>query len=93
MLDGELTSGSTLLFYTRHPLNLVNGRVNGPWFGSFWPDAPHIFTDDAGLRRAWASARTIYLLTYETSRINELRRSGSVRVFAASGGKMILTNR
>ncbi len=93
MLDGELTSGSTLLFYTRHPLILVNGRVNGPWFGSFWPDAPHIFTDDAGLRRAWASARTIYLLTYETSRINELRRSGSVRVFAASGGKMILTNR
>ncbi len=93
MLDGELTSGSTLLFYTRHPLIFVNGRVNGPWFGSFWPDAPGVFTDEAGLHRAWASAQQVYLLTYEPARMNDLRRVAPVRVFAASSGKMILTNR
>jgi 4-amino-4-deoxy-L-arabinose transferase-like glycosyltransferase len=93
MLDGELTSGSTLLFYTQHPLQLVNGRVNGPWFGSFWPDAPPIFDDEASLHRRWASLQRVYLLTYEKTRIADLQRSGPVRIFAASGGKMILTNR
>jgi len=93
ILDGELTSGSTLLFYTRHPLQLVNGRVNGPWFGSFWPDAPHIFEDDNSLRHQWSGSQRIYLLTYQQSRIGDLQRYGTVHLFAASGGKMILTNR
>jgi len=31
MIDGELTSGSTLLFYTGQPAHFVNGRVNGAW--------------------------------------------------------------
>ncbi|AFL89779.1 PMT family glycosyltransferase, 4-amino-4-deoxy-L-arabinose transferase [Terriglobus roseus DSM 18391] len=93
MLDGELTSGSTLLFYTRHPLQLVNGRVNGPWFGSFWPDAPHIFEDEASLHRAWAGSQRVYLLTYEKPRIADLQKFAPVRIFAESGGKMILTNK
>ena len=93
LLDGELTSGSTLLFYTRHPVVLVNGRVNGPWFGSFWPDAPPVFTDEEGLHGAWAGSRKVYLLTYKTSRIADLERIAPVRIFAASGGKMVLTNR
>ncbi len=93
MLDGELTSGSTLLFYTRHPLVFVNGRVNGPWFGSFWPDAPSVFIDEAGLRRAWAGPQPVYLLTYQETRVNDLQRFAPVHVFASSGGKLILTNR
>ncbi|MGI4855160.1 MAG: ArnT family glycosyltransferase [Janthinobacterium lividum] len=93
LLDGELTSGSTLLFYTGHPLLLVNGRVNGPWFGSMWPDAPRIFPDEADLHRAWAAGRRVFLLTYDKPRIADLQRFAPVRVFAAAGGKMILTNR
>lgn len=92
-LDGELTSGSSLLFYTQHPLVLVNGRVNGPWFGSFWPDTPPIFADEAALRRAWTGPQRIFLLTYEESREADLRRLGPTRVYAASGGKLVLTNR
>ncbi len=92
-LDGELTSGSTLLFYTRHPLVLVNGRVNGPWFGSFWPDAPPVFADEAALQQAWTGPQHLYLLTYSTARTVQLQRLGPTRVFAASGGKFILTNR
>ena len=92
-LDGELTSGSTMLFYTRHPLVLVNGRVNGPWFGSFWPDAPSIFATESDLRRAWTGPQRIFLLTYEASRAADLARLGPTRVFAASGGKLVLVNR
>ena len=54
LIDGELTSGSTLLFYTRQPAHFVNGRVNGTWYGSFWPDAPAVFDDNASLDRLWA---------------------------------------
>ena len=97
VIDGELTSGSTLLFYTpQRPerILLVNGRVNGPWFGSFWPDAPHIFVDDAMLDELWAGPHRVFLLTYNPQhRTADLGRFGTVQDFAHSGGKTILTNR
>lgn len=80
LIDGELTSGSSLLFYTRQPALLVNGRVNGPWFGSFWPGSswpagswpgssgidglPSIFLSDQDLARLWRGPHRIFLLTY-----------------------------
>jgi hypothetical protein len=112
VIDGELTAGSTLLFYTpisskaassplkgaRNPpennhVFLVDGRENGPWFGSFWPDSPHIFLDDAGLRRLWAGPHRVFLLTYHPERRGAgLSRFGPVLDFAHAGGKTILTN-
>jgi 4-amino-4-deoxy-L-arabinose transferase-like glycosyltransferase len=96
LIDGELTAGSTLLFYTATPAPntlLVNGHINGPWFGSFWPDAPHIFDSDADLHHLWAGPTRVFLLTYHpTTRINDLTPFGPVHMFAASGGKTILTN-
>lgn len=94
MIDGEMTSGSTLLFYTRQSAHLVNGRINGPWYGSFWPDSPAVFDDDASLARLWASPRRIFLLTYHPAeRTADLSPYGPVRTLAAAGGKSILTNR
>jgi 4-amino-4-deoxy-L-arabinose transferase-like glycosyltransferase len=94
LIDGELTSGSTLLFYTRQPAHFVNGRVNGTWYGSFWPDAPAVFDDDASLDRLWAGPRRIFLLTYTpAARTMSLSPFGPVRTLAAAGGKSILTNR
>jgi hypothetical protein len=93
LIDGELTSGSTLLFYTRQPAHFVNGRVNGAWYGSFWPDAPAVFDDDASLDRLWAGPRRIFLLTYTpAARTASLSPFGPVRTLAAAGGKSILTN-
>jgi len=90
----ELTSGSTLLFYTRQPAHFVNGRVNGTWYGSFWPDAPAVFDDDASLDRLWAGPRRIFLLTYTpAARTISLSPFGPVHTLAAAGGKSILTNR
>jgi hypothetical protein len=93
LIDGELTSGSTLLFYTGQPVHLVDGRINGPWFGSFWPDAPAVFETNASLRRLWAGPGRIFLLTYHPDqRIPDLSRFGPVHTLAAAGGKSILTN-
>ena len=93
VIDGEMTSGSTLLFYTRQPAHLVNGRVNGLWFGSFWPDAPHVFETDDSLRHLWSGPRRIFLLTYHSdTRMPDLARFGLARALNSSGGKTILTN-
>jgi hypothetical protein len=96
-IDDEITAGSSLLFYTRdtgsHVL-LVNGRVNGPWFGSFWPDSPHIFLDDADLKKLWAGPQRVFLLTYHPAqRTKDLELYGNVIVLANSGGKTVLSNR
>jgi 4-amino-4-deoxy-L-arabinose transferase-like glycosyltransferase len=93
-IDGELTSGSSLLFYTQQPALLVNGRVNGPWFGSFWPDAPRIFLSNSDLARLWAGRQRVFLLTYHAQqRERDLAPLGPVIDLADSGGKTLLTNR
>lgn len=94
LLDGELTSGSTLVFYTGQQVHVINGRVNGLWYGSFWPDAPHIFETDSTLRQLWTGPHRIFLLTYQPQqRTSELAAYASVHVLASSGGKTVLTNR
>ena len=93
ILDGELTSGSTLIFYTRQQVHLINGRVNGLWYGSFWPDSPAIFEEEASLHRLWASPQRIFLFTYNpTTRTQDLTPFGPVHTLATAGGKTILTN-
>ncbi len=93
LLDGELTSGSTLIYYTGQQVHLLNGRVNGLWYGSFWPDAPPIFETEDSLRQLWASPRRIFLFTYNpTTRAKDLAPSGSVHTLASAGGKTVLTN-
>jgi len=94
LIDGELTSGSTLLFYTGQQVLLVNGHVNGPWFGSFWPDAPHIFANDTDLHALWHGPNRVFLLTYHPeARTQNLAPFGAVKYVARSGGKTVLSNR
>jgi 4-amino-4-deoxy-L-arabinose transferase-like glycosyltransferase len=94
IIDGELTSGSTLIFYTGQQVHLINGRVNGLWYGSFWPDSPHIFETDQSLHQLWASPRRIFLFTYNAeARTRELSPYALTHTLAAAGGKTVLTNR
>ncbi|RZU40583.1 ArnT family glycosyltransferase [Edaphobacter modestus] len=94
ILDGELTSGSSLIFYTHQQLHLINGNVNGLWYGAFWPDSPHIFETEKTLRRLWSGPGRIFLFTYTPSaRTRDLTPFGPVRVLDSAGGKTVLTNR
>jgi len=94
LIDGELTAGSTVLFYTQQRVHLVDGRINGPWYGSFWPDAPRIFETQESLRRLWPGPQRVFLLTYHPEvRVPDLSRFGQVHVLASAGGKSVLTNR
>jgi 4-amino-4-deoxy-L-arabinose transferase-like glycosyltransferase len=94
IIDGELTSGSTLIFYTGQQVHLINGRVNGLWYGSFWPDSPQIFETDQSLHELWSSPRRIFLFTYNAeARARELSPYAATHTLATAGGKTVLVNR
>jgi len=93
LIDGELTAGSSLIFYTGQQVHLINGRLNGLWYGSFWPDSPSIFETEDSLRQLWASPRRIFLFTYDpAARARDLAPYGAAHTLASQGGKTVLTN-
>lgn len=94
-INGEYEGGSTLNYYTGHQVRILNGRSANLWYGSLFPDAPHIFDDTVAFRRVWEGSQRVFLWT-EVDKKNEALESidaKTVFLLAQSGGKMILTNR
>jgi 4-amino-4-deoxy-L-arabinose transferase-like glycosyltransferase len=94
LIYGDQAFGSSLLFYLRHPVELVNGRTTSMWFGSTFPDAPQIFLDDNDLVRLWKSGTRVFLFApdFEQKKVEDLL-GGSALVYASSSGKIVYTNR
>ena len=92
MIYGDQAYGSSLLFYLRRPIELVNGKTTSMWFGSTYPDAPKIYVDDAGLLRAWNGGGRVFLFvpTYEKSRVDALLPWKYV--VAERSGKFVYSN-
>jgi 4-amino-4-deoxy-L-arabinose transferase-like glycosyltransferase len=93
VIYGDQAYGSSLPFYLQRPIYLVNGRTTSMWFGSSYPDAPHIFWDDAELLREWNSQRRIFLFVPPHLRSQVLALLPSEVVIAQSSGKTIFSNR
>ena len=93
MIYGDQAYGSSLLFYLRRPIELVNGRTTSMWFGSTYPDAPKIYLDDAGLLQAWNSPERVFLFVpqYEAKQVDGLLPRKFL--VAESSGKAIYSNR
>jgi 4-amino-4-deoxy-L-arabinose transferase-like glycosyltransferase len=93
MIYGDQSFGSSLLFYLKRPIELVNGNTTSMWWGSTYPDAPHIFIDDRDLLRAWNSPQRVFLFVpqHERSRLEALL-PGPLHVAAEASGKVIYTN-
>jgi 4-amino-4-deoxy-L-arabinose transferase-like glycosyltransferase len=91
--DGEYANASSVNFYTGQQMLIFNGRINGLWYGSLFPDAPPIFIDDAHLARLWTSPGRLYFVTGADDRRAYLEKIGPVHELARSGGKFLFTNR
>lgn len=91
--DGEFSSTSSICFYTGVQELILNGRINGLWYGSLFADAPRIFLDDAQLAQLWASSKTVYFVTASEDRRAYLEKSGAAYELARAGGKFVFTNR
>ena len=94
MIYGDQAFGSSLLFYLRRPIELVNGRTTSMWFGSTYPDAPKIFLEDGDLLKRWNSTSRVFLFVpaYERAKVDALLGSEKY-VAAESSGKIIYSNR
>jgi 4-amino-4-deoxy-L-arabinose transferase-like glycosyltransferase len=93
MIYGDQAYGSSLLFYLRRPMELVNGRSTSMWFGSTYPDAPHIYLDDADLTRAWQSEKRVFLFVPQQHREKVEALVAPRYIVAEKSGKIIYSNR
>jgi 4-amino-4-deoxy-L-arabinose transferase-like glycosyltransferase len=61
VLYGDQSDGSSVIFYTDRQALLVNGRRSTLIWGSYYPDAPHIFLTDADLLGMWGNGPRKFL--------------------------------
>src|SRR6266481_3065828 len=61
--NGDYEAASSVNFYTRRQIRILNGRCNNIWYGSRFPDASRIFDDDASFEKLWHGGQTVFLLT------------------------------
>jgi 4-amino-4-deoxy-L-arabinose transferase-like glycosyltransferase len=93
MIYGDQAFGSSLLFYLRRPIDLVEGRTTSMWFGSTFADAPKIFLSDADLQRDWAGSERVFLFVppHQKAKVDGLLPSKFV--VAEVSGKYVFSNR
>ncbi len=94
VIDGEYESGSSVNFYTRRPVYLLNGRSADLEYGSYFPDAPKLFLVDSEFAKLWQGPDRVYVVTPNEHR-ERLRRLLLLPVYEVfgSGGKSLLSNR
>jgi 4-amino-4-deoxy-L-arabinose transferase-like glycosyltransferase len=93
MIYGDQAFGSSLLFYLRRPIYLVEGRTTSMWFGSTFADAPKIYLSDADLQQDWAGGERVFVFVppYEKARVDGLLPTKFV--IAEVSGKYVYSNR
>lgn len=89
VVNGRFESASSLAFYLDRPVQILNGRNGGLWYGSFFPDAPQVFIGNDQLQQIWSSSNRAFLWT-PVDLAPQL--PGSTFVIGRSGGKEILSN-
>ena len=92
MIYGDQAFGSSLLFYLRRPIELVEGRTTSMWFGSTFADAPNIYLNDADLQRDWAGRGRVFLFVppHQKTRVDGVLPAKFV--IAEVSGKYVYSN-
>jgi 4-amino-4-deoxy-L-arabinose transferase-like glycosyltransferase len=93
VINGEYEGESSINFYTRKMVYILNGRSANLEYGSYFQDAPQIFMDNDALAKLWSSSSRVFLVT-DSSTFDEVTRAagGPAYPLAESGGKLVLTN-
>jgi 4-amino-4-deoxy-L-arabinose transferase and related glycosyltransferases of PMT family len=91
--DGEYANASSVRFYTGRQLFILNGRINGLWYGSLFPDSPDIFLDDARFGKLWSGANRVYLVTGDLKKRDSLAAVAPAYLLTKAGGRYVFSNR
>ena len=92
--DNAYYTFSSVFFYADRTALLLNGRQTNLEYGSYAPDAPHVFIDDSDFAALWRKPERYYLLVEgpRLPRIETLVSKPALYIVAESGGKYLLTN-
>jgi 4-amino-4-deoxy-L-arabinose transferase-like glycosyltransferase len=104
--NGDYEAASSVNYYTRRQIRILNGRCNNIWYGSRFPDAPPIFDNNASFDRLWRGPNTVFLVTDakakpssevsdecpQKDRLPHYVEKDGACVLAKWGGKLVLTN-
>lgn len=91
---GEFDSGSSIAFYTRRRVWIVNGRYNNLELGSRDPDSPKIFLDDDTFLVLWRSGKRVFLFVPQNQRqAFSNKMPADAKLISEIGGKAIYGNR
>jgi len=90
----EYYAFSSVYFYANRSALLWNGRGANLEYGSYAPDAPQVFIDDARFAELWSSPFRWYLLAYgsEIPRVASLVGRAQMITVKENGGNYLLTN-
>ncbi|MGC2193183.1 MAG: glycosyltransferase family 39 protein [Terriglobales bacterium] len=91
VVDGQYHQASTLNFYTGYPVRVLHEPSGNLWYGSKFPDAPHVFETPESFATLWAGPAQVFLWTDQ----DDPKALAGKRYFllARIGGKSILINR
>ncbi len=94
IVDGAYYPFSSIMFYSNKSALLLNGRVNNLEYGSYAPNSPPVFINDAAFIRLWSGTIRYYLVTDSSglARLSALAGSAGFHQVAESGGKFLFTN-
>jgi hypothetical protein len=91
VIDGAYDQASTLNFYLQVRVRVLHEPSGNLWYGSQFPDAPHVFETPASFDVLWNSPTRVFLWT-DQDHPRELLGLPHYPV-ARSGGKALFTNR
>jgi len=91
--EGEYANASSVRYYTGQQILVLNGRVNGLWYGSLFPDSPDIFLDDTRFAQLWAGPHRVYFITHNEKRRDTLAAVAPAYELTHAGGRYVFTNR
>ncbi|MFL6386809.1 MAG: glycosyltransferase family 39 protein [Terriglobales bacterium] len=94
IVDGAYYPFSSVMFYASKSALLLNGRINNLEYGSYAPNSPSVFINDAAFIRLWSGTIRYYLVTDSSglARLSALAGSARFHQVAESGGKFLFTN-
>ena len=94
IVDHHYYTFSSVFFYTNRSALLLNGRFNNLVYGSYAPDAPDVFIDDAQWKRLWTGSDRYYIVADDTAlpRLEALVGKAGLHAVIESGGKGVWTN-
>ena len=90
VVDGEYHQASTLNFYTGAPIRILHEPSGNLWYGSKFPDAPHVFETEESFAMLWNGPARVFL--WSVSDDPKVLQGARRYRLARSGGKSLFTN-